>query len=142
MERSQFSHFYTMPVRWGDLDAYGHVNNVTFFRYFESGRIDYVEELMQMPITQAKNVILADIQCSFLQQLNYPATLEVATRIVRLGGASLHMESAIYRQGEDKAAATSKSVTVWFDFEAARAVRIPEEMRTKIREFERAAPEE
>jgi acyl-CoA thioester hydrolase len=101
MQRSDFTHFLELPVRWGDMDAFGHVNNVQYMRYLESGRVAYVEEVTQTPLEVNENVILADIQCSFIQQLHYPCTVEVATRTNRLGRSSFQIICAIYRKGED-----------------------------------------
>lgn len=141
MQRSEFRHVVEVPVRWGDMDAFGHVNNAQFFRYLESGRVAYLEEVLQIPLTTSESVILADIQCSFRQQLHYPTTVEVATRIARIGKSSLQLVCVIYRKGEDLPVATSKGVLVWFDTQAQRPKAVPEKVRRRITEFESMAPE-
>ena len=142
MQRSDFRHFYEMPVRWGDLDAFGHVNNVQFIRFLESGRVAYVEDVLGMPVGvgTGENIILADLQCAFRSQLEYPGVVEVATRVSRLGSSSFDLTAAIYRRGEAQAAATSKGVLVWFDFDAQRARPIPEHVRRAIIAYEPVAP--
>lgn len=141
MQRSEFKHFFEMPVRWGDMDAFGHVNNAKFFRYLESGRIAYLEEVLQIPLTRSETVILADIQCSFRHQLRYPTILEVATRVARIGNSSLQLACAIYRKEEAMPVATSLGVLVWFDTQAQRPKTVPERVRRAITEFEAIAPE-
>lgn len=142
--RSQYRHFVPLPVQWGDMDMLGHVNNVIFFRYAESGRIAYFDQMLgnDPVIWGGEGPILAEIQCRFINQLRYPAQLEVATRTARIGKRSLGIETAIFRTGEDDPIATSRAVIVWFNYRKQSAVPVPEKLRTTIRGFEAVAPEE
>ncbi|PWV58402.1 acyl-CoA thioesterase [Plasticicumulans acidivorans] len=143
MQRADFRHFFEQAVRWGDLDALGHVNNVQFIRFLESGRVAYVEDVFELPVSaDGEGVILADLQCSFLRQLEYPDTVEVATRVSALGGSSFELLAAIFRRGEDAPVATSRGVLVWFDFRGQSAQPLPEVFRERIRRFEVLAPRE
>ncbi len=136
MRRADFRHFIELPVRWGDMDAFGHVNNVQYMRYLESGRIAYVEDVLGTRVEPQENIVLADIQCSFLQPLHYPVTVEVATRIGRLGNSSLQILFAIYRKGESEPVLTGKGVLVWFDFINNQAIPLPAAIRQAILNFE------
>jgi acyl-CoA thioester hydrolase len=131
-----------MTVRWGDMDAIGHVNNVEYFRYGESGRIAYFDRLEAEDPTFWKEhgIILASMHCDFLAQVKYPAELEVCTRVARLGGSSLDIAQAIYQQ--DRLVATLKAVMVWFDYKAQKTLRIPEHVRAWIRAREAVPPQE
>ena len=142
MNRNDFRHVTPVTVHWGDMDALGHVNNVIFFRYTESGRISYFNELaMHDPsIWGGEGPILASIGCTFLEQLRYPAELEVLTRTKRLGGKSMTIEAGLYVVGSDTPAATSEAVVVWFDYEQQATVRISDAMRERIQSFEAVAP--
>ena len=144
MQRSEFKFFLTLSIRWGDMDALRHVNNVQFFRYLESGRIAYLEHLNEYVDDALKsidyNVILADIQCSFKQQLHYPATVEVGIRTARFGNRSFDLLGAIYRQGESAPVATAKAVLVWFDFTTQRPSPLPDWLRTTIKAYETVTP--
>lgn len=141
MQRAEFKHFLEVAVRWGDMDAFGHVNNAQFFRYLESGRVAYLEEVLQIPLTKSETVILADIQCSFRQQLHYPAIIEVATRVARIGNSSLQLAGAIYQKNEGMPVATSKGILVWFDTQVQRPKTVPDQVRHVIIEFEAITPE-
>ena len=141
MQRSDFVHVLELPVRWGDMDAFGHVNNVQYMRYLESGRVAYVEEVMQTPLEINENVILADIQCSFLQQLRYPVTVAVATRVSRLGRSSFEITCALYRQGEATPVATCKAIMVWFDYINQKTAPLPPPIREAIINFEKIPPQ-
>ncbi len=143
MHRSDFRHLLAMPVRWGDMDVLGHVNNIQYFRYLESGRVAYFEDIMRARLDgRREGVVLADIQCAFIQQLRYPATVEVATRVSRLGNSSIHLLCALYRQGEEAPVAASRGVLVWFDYPAQRSRPVPAAVRDAVKAFEAIAPEE
>lgn len=142
--RSQFRHFTALPVRWGDMDMLGHINNVIFFRYIESARIAYFDALLDNDpsIWGGEGPILAEIQCRFIQQLHYPAQLEMGTRTVKIGGRSLQLECVIFKQGEPAPLASSRAAIVWFNYDQQRAVSVPAHLRNVIKEFEAIAPQE
>lgn len=143
-ERKQFRHFTSLPVQWGDMDMLGHINNVIFFRYIESARIAYFDQLLGSDpnIWGGEGPILAEIQCKFIQQLHYPAQLEIGTRTRRIGGRSLQLECVIFRQGESTPLASSQAAIVWFNYSEQHAVPVPESLRVTIRGFEQLAPQE
>ena len=136
MQRSDFRFFLSLPIRWGDMDAMQHVNNVQFFRYLESGRIAYFSDVLPPECEPGKYTVLADLQCTFRQQLHYPGTVDVATRLHHLGTSSLHLDCAIFRQHEDDPVATARAVIVWYDFAAGRAVPLPALVRQTLLEFD------
>lgn len=142
MQRADFRHFISLPVRWGDMDALSHVNNVEYLRYLESGRIAYMETLRPAELPPNQHMVIVDVQCRFLRQLYYPMTVEVATRISRLGNRSMQFQATIYIQGEDAPAATSTGTLVWYDFATGRSAPLPEAVRTAIVEYEPVAPEQ
>lgn len=143
VNRSDFAHFTSLPVQWADMDAIGHVNHAVFFRYVETGRIAYFEAagagvLSSRP--DGEGPILADIQCSFIGQLHYPARIEVATRTAKLGDKSWTIESAIFVDGEAEPVATSRAIIVWFDYKQQASARIPDDLRKRITELDRGVP--
>ena len=142
MERSDFTYFFEMPTRWGDADAFGHINNTLYARYYESSRIDYFERLTGSIFTSdsSSGVILADLKLAFLQQLHYPAVLEIGSRISRMGKSSLDMDAAVFIKGEDELINTSRATLVWFDYAANKTYPIPEDKRKLIIDFERVTP--
>lgn len=142
MPRSEYRHYIELPVRWGDMDALGHVNNVEYLRYLESGRIAYMETVQPAQLPPDQHMVLADIQCRFVRQLNYPATVEVLTRIDRLGGRSMRFRAAIFEQGEDNPAATAHGVLVWYDFANQRSAALPRALRAAILDYETTSPEQ
>jgi acyl-CoA thioester hydrolase len=143
ISRQNFNHFVPITVRWGEMDALGHVNNTVFYRYSEDGRLDYISRMTgDGPSRSAVGPILADLRCSFLQQLRFPASVEIATRTRAIGRSSLKVQQALYRAGEDQPVAGYEAVVVWFDYGMQKSVPVPEEVRARIREIEVVAPEE
>lgn len=141
--RADFAAFVALRVKWGEMDGLGHVNNTVFFRYSEDGRIEYIDTITsEGPVEANHGPILADLRCSFMQQLHYPAMVEVATRTRRIGHSSLALEQALFRQDSDELIAAYDSTVVWFDYGAQTSMRIPDPIRERIRAFEHTAPEE
>ena len=146
--RARFRHFTPSPTRWGDCDRLGHVNNVLFVRYFETGRLDYMLKVLDIDTRAglASSLILADIHVSFLAQIHHPSALEVGTRVSRLGNRSFDFESAIFApraetsgvetSGEDAPLAIARATCVWYDYRADRSVPIPQRERRIIQQFE------
>jgi len=141
MTKSEFVHRYPIHVRWGDADVFGHINNVQYMRYVESGRVAYCEDVFNAELTSTIKTgwILADMQCSYVQQVHYPAELEIYTRISQLGNKSATILSNIYREGEDEPVLTSRGVMVWFDFTQQKTAVIPLDIRDKAENFEKIA---
>lgn len=119
------------------MDAYGHVNNVQFFRYIESARVAYLQEVLGSAVGgQGENVIVADCQLSFLQQVAFPAELRVGSRIARLGRSSFTMAHELWRTDAAAPVARGQTVLVWFDFAGQRPVPLPDALRTRVMEYE------
>ncbi|GMV69431.1 MAG: thioesterase [Pseudomonadota bacterium] len=136
-----FVHRFPLAVRWGDMDAYGHVNNVNFLRYLESGRVAYAHEVYDRPVEAGEqSIILADTQCAFKRQLHYPADIVILTRTASIGRTSMTMEQIIL-QGGDLLVATSRSVLVWFDFPSQRPAVVPDGLKARIAAYETTPPE-
>ena len=128
----------TLPILWGDQDAFGHVNNVVYFRWCESARVAYLNDTgLQALMSQANlGPILASIKCDYLRQLNYPDTVRIGARITRIGNKSVSMEHAIFSDSLQAIAAKSDSVVVLFDYGQQKSCAIPDNVRQKIAETE------
>ncbi|MCA9062235.1 MAG: acyl-CoA thioesterase [Planctomycetaceae bacterium] len=124
----------TLPIQWGDQDAFGHVNNVVYFRWFESARIDLLDGFgpavaMSGP---GPRPILASIRCDYRRQLHYPDTIHIGSFVSRIGRTSVDIGYRIYSEGLKAIAAEGTSVIVVFDYHNNRPVRVPEELRAQL----------
>jgi len=88
-----------MEVRWGDMDALGHVNNTVYFRFFEEARMRLLQGMESIPKSE-KTFVLAHTSCDFLRPMHYPAHAVVFQNLVRIGRSSVEIEAAIEKQGE------------------------------------------
>ncbi|MBI2383699.1 MAG: acyl-CoA thioesterase [Gammaproteobacteria bacterium] len=142
IQLSDFSFVERLTVRWGDMDALGHVNNASFFTYDETVRLNYFSELMSGDdkFWKEYGLILAHIQCDFLAQLRAPAELQIGFRISKLGQKSLHTQAAMFHN--ERMVATTKAVLVWYDYLNNDSLIVPNGVRQKIRVSERIPPEE
>jgi acyl-CoA thioester hydrolase len=132
-----------IPVQWGDQDAFGHVNNVVYFRWFESARIAYLEriglgEKHEGKTTSGDNIgpILAAIGCNYRKQIKYPDTVIIGARIIRIGRSSLTMAHMLWSQAHQAIAADGESTIVVFDYAANHPRRVPDEFRELIEKLE------
>lgn len=141
--RSDYAHYVAIKVKWGEMDSLGHVNNTVFYRYSEDGRIDYIHGIADGGDTQTSDgPLLADLRCSFRQQLRFPADVEIGTRVSRMGRSSIDLEQCLFFADSEEVIAVYQTVIVWFDFGAQTSMRVPETVRERIRDRESVAPEE
>ncbi len=125
------------PLAWGDMDALGHVNNVQYFRYFESARIAYFEALgLKVSLASGGAPILANTSCDFLFPLTFPDRLRAEASIVKLGRSSATMAYRVVSLTHDREAARGQGTIVWFDYETQKSIPIPAEMRARIEHLE------
>ena len=87
-EAKKLVHRMQMPLRWGDLDAMGHVNNTLYFRYLEVARIDWFRTLGCLPGPQGTGPLIVNAFCSFHRQLDYPADVLVKMYVSDPGRSS------------------------------------------------------
>lgn len=120
---------YQMPVRWGDMDSMGHVNNTVYFRYFEQARIAWFESLRMATGPHGQGPILARVACDFVRPLTYPGDVVVRQMLTRLGRSSVALDLELRRTDGPDLYARGDSVIVWMDYDAGRSVPWPEHMR-------------
>jgi len=124
-----------IPLRWGDQDAMGHVNNARFLTYFEEARIGFFEEVgasVGSGALAGQAPILAKIECTFAQQLRWPGTIEVGVRVARIGTKSFVVSHAVAQAGRDSLVAHGDAVIVWFDYDAQTTVPVPDVLRNAL----------
>lgn len=127
------------PVAWGEMDSMGHVNNIVYFRYFESARIAYFERVGFMAHMAETGVgpILASTQCRFRLPLSYPDTVFVGARAEQVSEDRFLMKYLAVSRRHAKPAAEGEGLIVSFDYRAQRKAPLPAEVRARIEELER-----
>ncbi|RCS47804.1 acyl-CoA thioesterase [Bremerella cremea] len=123
-----------VPVQWGDMDSFQHVNNVVYLRWFETSRVCYLEVSGLNPILEGSGCgpILVSVHCNYRKQLRYPDQVLIGARMVKLGGTSMKVEHIVYSTAQQAVVADGDSSVVYFDYANQKAVMIPDEVRTMI----------
>ncbi len=123
-------HRMHMPIRWGDMDAMGHVNNTVYFRYLEQARIAWFEALGCPPDPMGIGPVIINAHCTFLKQLRYPGDIEVTTYVGDFGRSSFQTMHQIRRvDSPEVLAAEGGSKVVWVDQRVEKSSPLPPEMR-------------
>ena len=134
--REQFKFFFPIQTRWADNDIYGHVNNVTYYSYFDTAANSLLIQKTGFDIHNSEIIgLVVDSACSFLQELSFPETVEVGVAIGRIGNSSLRYELAIFKQDQFEAAAQGHFVHVFVDRKNRKSTAIPENMRNILQEY-------
>jgi acyl-CoA thioester hydrolase len=129
---------FSLPVQWGDQDAFGHVNNTIYFRWFESARIAYFERIGLNHLLEHEPIgpILASMSCDYRRQITYPDTVDIGMRVSRIGRTSIGMEHAVASRRHGAIAADGKSTIVVYDYRAKKSEPVPESVRRAIEVLE------
>ena len=126
-----------IPVAWGEMDAYGHVNNTVYFRYFETARIACFEKLRSPDFVNRNPLgpILASTSCRFRAPLTFPDRVSVGARVASVAEDRFVMLYAVYSHRLQKIAAEGEGTIVCFDYRENRKAPIPAKLRRKISEL-------
>jgi acyl-CoA thioester hydrolase len=117
-----------IPVRWGDMDAMGHVNNTVYFRFMEQARIGWFESLLPRgEAWRSIGIVIVNASCNFKKPINYPGTVEVKVFAGEPGGSSIDTYYELWVQDEPYADGAAKVVFV--DAEKQKPLRIPDHVR-------------
>ena len=135
-EHRTLVHEMIIPIRWGDMDAMGHVNNTVYFRYMESVRVEWLDILAEgrtEPPTSGPVVVNAF--CNFLRELRYPGDLRVRMFAAKPGRTSFETYYEIDPVDQpDEVHANGGAKVVWIDFAQRRSVALPDALRARIGE--------
>jgi acyl-CoA thioester hydrolase len=129
----------TIPVAWGEMDAFQHVNNGAYFRYFESARMAYYERMNIKDLISRTGIgpILAATSCKFKTPLTYPDTVRVGVKVTRIEADRFMMDHRIVSTQHQKIAAEGNSVIATFNYRENKKAAVPEELKQKIGDIEK-----
>lgn len=124
---------------WGDMDAYLHVNNAVYFRYFEDARMAYFEKIGVNTYMNENQIgpILATTTADFKAPLTYPDTLSISARITSIHAKKFTMEYSVYSHNLHAIAGTGSALIVYFDYSQKQSCEIPNSIIKQIKRLER-----
>lgn len=129
-----------LPVAWGEMDSFGHVNNVVYFRYFESARMAYFERMQGPEYMKETGIgpILASTQCRFRLPLVYPDTISVGARVQSIEADRFTMDYLLVSHQMQKVAAEGSGLLVMYDYNRKTKASLPDVLRQRLEEIERS----
>lgn len=131
--RRHFRHFHPIATRWQDNDSYGHVDNASYYAFFESAIYSHLT--LEGGLDLRHGALIACVlssSCDYFAPIAFPATAEIGLRVTRLGDSSVQYELAIFRPGEQEACAAGKLAQVFVDRTHNRATAIPARLRSAL----------
>jgi acyl-CoA thioester hydrolase len=120
----------TLAIRWGDMDAMGHVNNASYFRFMETVRIDWFTHMNVQPDPTGAGPVIINAFCNFHHQLEYPGIVLAKQYVASLGTSSFDTYTTLERtDAPGKIYSSGGATVVWIDFPAQKSVPLPAHMR-------------
>jgi len=131
--RGAFAHFRTITTRWADNDAYGHINNVVYYSYFDTVVNAFLIEHGLLEIGKSPAIgLVVETSCRYFSSLAYPDVVHAGLRVAKLGGSSVRYEIGIFGNDEPLTAARGHFVHVYVDAATRRPVPLPEPLRAAL----------
>jgi acyl-CoA thioester hydrolase len=132
-ERKKLVFELRFPIRWGDMDAMGHVNNANYFRYLEAGRLEWMRSAGCQPDPQGEGPVIVNAFFNFYKQLQYPGDVLLKMYVSDPGRTTFETWATLERSdlpGEIHAA--GGATTIWVDFPTQKAKTLPDWMRQLV----------
>ncbi|MBG9387346.1 acyl-CoA thioesterase [Caenimonas aquaedulcis] len=131
--RSAYRAFRTIGTRWADNDAYGHVNNVVYYSWFDTVVNAHLIEAGALDIHRGETIgLVIETQCNYFSAIEFPQTVEAGLRVAHMGKSSVRYEVGLFVQGEPMTAARGHFIHVYVDRATRRPVSLPEKLRSVL----------
>ena len=131
--RNNYKVFKEITTRWMDNDVYGHVNNVTYYSYFDTAANSYLIEQGGLDIQNSTEIgYVVNSNCDYYSGIAYPDQIETGLRVDRLGNSSVQYGIAIFKRGEENPVAKGHFVHVFVNWDSGQSVSIPPKMRQAL----------
>ncbi len=130
---SEYPFHAPIQTRWMDNDVYGHVNNVTYYSYFDTAVNGYLIKKGALDIETSPVIgLVVETSCRYRAPITFPDSVTAGIRVARLGTSSVRYEIGLFRANEDEASAEGYFVHVYVDRDTRRPVRLPSELRDAL----------
>jgi len=129
--RQDFRVFREISTRWMDNDAYGHINNVIYYSWFDTAVNAYLIEQGVLDIEHGQTIgLVVETHCNYFSPLTFPQTVEAGLRVARIGASSVRYEIGLFAEGAPLTAATGHFIHVYVDKQSRRPVPLPLNLKT------------
>lgn len=130
MQLTDYPVIHQQVVAWGDMDALGHVNNVMYYRYIESARIHYMDQIRMMQ--QSFSTVVASNQCKYMRPVFYPDTLKIGVRVEEIRNSAFRMHYLLWSEQQQAVVASAEAIIVCVNSESMQKMPLPESIRQRI----------
>ena len=131
--RGSYRAFRSLTTRWADNDAYGHLNNVVYYEFFDTAVNQLLIEAGVLDIATSPAIgLVVETHCNYFSSLAYPQKVEAGVRVAQLGNSSVRYEIGLFAEGSDVAAAQGHFVHVYVDRESQKSIAIPDATRAVL----------
>ncbi|MDM1245080.1 acyl-CoA thioesterase [Acinetobacter indicus] len=130
MQLTDYPVIHQQVVAWGDMDALGHVNNVMYYRYIESARIHYMDQIRMMQ--QSFSTVVASNQCKYMRPVFYPDTLKISVRVEEIRNSAFRMHYLLWSEQQQAVVASAEAIMVCVNSESMQKMPLPESIRQRI----------
>ncbi|MEN8390402.1 thioesterase family protein [Acinetobacter indicus] len=130
MQLTDYPVIHQQVVAWGDMDALGHVNNVIYYRYIESARIHYMDQIRMMQ--QSFSTVVASNQCKYMRPVFYPDTLKIGVRVEEIRNSAFRMHYLLWSEQQQAVVASAEAIMVCVNSESMQKMPLPESIRQRI----------
>ena len=132
-QRADYRHFQPIITRWHDNDVYAHVNNVTYYSFFDTAVNTYLIEHGGLDIHDGEVVgFVVSSACDYFASVAFPERIEIGLRVGKLGNSSVQYELAVFKAGEDEACSAGRFVHVFVDRATNQPVAIAGVLREAL----------
>ncbi len=126
-------HEFPIDVRWGEMDALGHVNNVVYLSYFEAARVEWLASIGHKTGSTVSGPVVLQTTCTYKVPVVYPCQVKVVTRLQKVGNSSFTLSQNIYNRGSGERLYTeSVTICVWVDRASGKSLRVPDVIRRAL----------
>lgn len=132
-EKKKLVHEMEIPIRWGDMDAMGHVNNAVYFRYLEISRVEWLRSVGGPPDPNGEGPVIVNAFCNFYKQLEFPGTLLAKHYVANPGRSSFDAFVTLERADQPGVIhAAGGATTVWVNFRQQKSLPLPDWLRAAL----------
>ena len=132
-EQKKLVYEMTIPIRWGDMDAMGHINNTVYFRYMETARIDWFSSIGFVANPHGEGLVIVNAFCNFIRQFEYPGDVLIKTFVSEPGRTAFDSWATMERADQPGViCSTGGATTVWVDFPNQKSAPLPDWLRQVV----------
>lgn len=134
--RADYQFFFSIQTRWADNDVYGHVNNVTYYSYFDTAANALLIQHAQFDFKTSPIIgLVVESKCTYFSELSYPEVIDVAVAIEKIGRSSVTYSISIFKQNQSEPAAQGYFVHVFVDRHSRQSIGLPNSIREVLTTF-------